>query len=184
VDASILLHLVFRLLPSLSFPAPTRLCVSFFVRRMSTRRTLKLIAVIAFVAAVLAVGNLELFTRPCGHREAVWSHFASILSPRLAGRHDCVVMNKLYIDFRLVDAAQDKYQREHGSYATSFDSLTNVAALPSYEFHFTSDGQHWSVAVPPLGDWFPGHYLITEDRRIHFSRDHSATTNDVVLCKL
>jgi len=81
----------------------------------------------------------------------------------------------------MITAAQSIYHREHGSYAVSFDELTNLCRQStSYQFGFASDGTRWSVAVPPQ-NMFAGHYLLTTEGRIHFSTEGEATTNSVDL---
>jgi hypothetical protein len=84
-------------------------------------------------------------------------------------------------DLRMIEVAQSLYRDEHGTYATSLDQLTNMT-LPkmSYSFRFTSDGHHWSVAVPRQ-DLFAGDYLLTSDLKLHFSAKGPATTNDLDL---
>ena len=150
---------------------------------MGTIRPAVKIALVMIVVGAIAAVSLppaKVHLRLCGHPEDSWSRLSRITGVRFGATH-CCSSGGLVTDLRMMDAAQSIYHEEHGAYATSLEQLTNVH-LPSmsYTFHFVSDGQHWSAAVPQQNS-FAGNYLFTSDRKLHFSTKGAATTNDLDL---
>lgn len=145
------------------------------------RRTLIALTVVGIIiAGALFLPRRKVRLRACGHPEDSWSRISRITGVRLGATH-CCSSGSMINDMRTIDAAQSIYRDEHGTYATSFDQLTN-AHLHSmgYTFRFSSDGQRWSVAVPRQ-DVFAGDYLFTSDFKVYFSTKGAATTNDLDL---
>jgi hypothetical protein len=145
------------------------------------RFTLIGLAVVGIIAAAsLFMPRHNARLRLCGHPEDSWSRTSRITGVRFGATH-CCSSGSMINDLRMIDGAQSIYRDEHGTYATSFDQLTNLH-LPTmgYSFRFTSDGQHWSIAVPRQ-DLFAGDYLFTSNSKLHFSTRGSATTNDLDL---
>jgi hypothetical protein len=152
---------------------------------MSFRRTalisIGVAVIVVVVASAFLVPRSQL--RSCGHSHSFSSYLSKLTHTRLASTHCCNAYSMI-ADLRAIDGAMELYRIERGKPATAFDQLTNDYVRPlSYDFTLVSDGQRWSVAVPPQGA-FPGHYLFTSEYRLHFSTTGPATTNDLDLMSL
>jgi hypothetical protein len=73
-------------------------------------------------------------------------------------------------DLHEIYYAQRIYHEDHGSYATSFEQLTNeyVHRSKEYVFYLEGNSSNWSVSVPQQFT-LAGSYLLMGDGKLHFS---------------
>jgi hypothetical protein len=92
----------------------------------------------------------------------------------------------MYNDIRCIDAGQDEYRKQHGSYSKPFNDVTNFFNHSlDYEAYIRADSQQWFCSVLAQGR-FPGNFLFMGGERIvkvYFNTNAPATTNDMVICE-
>ena len=133
------------------------------------------LAAAGIVAAFLIRSNQGQL-RACGHPRDLLEE----LNPFRATH--CCTSGQTVSDLTALYYSQRIYHDDHGTYATSFDQLTNEFTLrpDGYAFYLESDGSRWSIVVPKQRT-LAGSYLLTGDGKLHFCKSGTATTNDFVL---
>lgn len=75
--------------------------------------------------------------------------------------------------------AQRAYYRSNGVFARTLSELDyRHSGIPVVTLH--SDGERWLARMARQGD-LPGHYLLSGEGQVHFSSEHLAATNDLLL---
>jgi len=135
-----------------------------------------LVALVVIGVAMVFIVPPQQQLRSCGHpRDLLWE-----INPFHATH--CCSSGRTVSQLVMLYYAQSIYHQGHGTYATSFEQLTNEFSRHSGDsaFYLQSNGSRWSVSVPQQST-LAGSYLLTDDGKLHFNTSGAATTNDVVL---
>ena len=144
--------------------------------------TVKVATALTIVGCAIAVCRTQTTERlhPCGHPITLSERLGQLIGQRSVTRHCCGALS-LIAYLKQIDGGIATFQVEHGSNAVCLADLREyLREIDNWEVQFETHSSGWSVAVPAQGIW-PGNYLLTSDRNIHFNRDRTATTNDVDL---